>query len=59
MGDSIDPHKISDKERRRAAQIKQRLQQQGIGEDEAEKRSIREAVEELRSGAGGGTNAGG
>ena len=59
MGDSVDPHKISDKERRRVSQIKQTLQNQGIGEDEAEKRALQQAVQELRSGAGGGTNAGG
>lgn len=55
----IDPHKISEKEQRRAARIKERLINQGVGEDEAQKRAIEEAVQELRSGQGGGKNAGG
>lgn len=59
MSQPIDPNKVSEKERRRAARIKEKLIHSGIGEDEAEKQSLRQAVEEMESGEGGGTNAGG
>ncbi|MBW3600651.1 MAG: plasmid stabilization protein [Planctomycetes bacterium] len=59
MAQEFDPNKISDKERRRASQIKEKLQRQGVGEDEAAKRAVQQAAEELQSGQGGGKNRGG
>ena len=55
----ISPNKISDKEERRAENIKDRLQDQGVGQDEARRRGLTEAVEEIHSGEGGGGNSGG
>ena len=59
MPQEYDRNKISDKERRRAAHIKEQLQRQGVGEDEATNRAYQQAAEELHSGKGGGKNVGG
>lgn len=59
MTDSVNPNKISDDERRRADAIRKRLQDQGMGEDEAEKVALQQAAQEVHSGEGGGKNAGG
>lgn len=59
MPQNYNRNKISDKERRRAAQIKEQLQRQGVGEDEATNRAYQQAADELHSGRGGGKNAGG
>jgi hypothetical protein len=56
MPDDISPNKVNAKQERRAEQIKGRLIAQGIGRDEAEKRALREAVDEV---PGGGRAVGG
>jgi predicted GNAT family acetyltransferase len=43
----------------RRANIKDKLKGQGIGEDEAEKRAVQQAMDEVYSGQGGGAHAGG
>lgn len=55
----ISPNKISDKEKRRAEHIQQRLQNQGMGRDEAWHQAIKMAAEEIHSGEGGGGGSGG
>ncbi len=55
----ISPNKISEKETRRAEAIQQKLQDQGMGRDEAWHRAVQMAVEEVHSGEGGGGGAGG
>lgn len=55
----VSPNKISDKEQRRAESIQQRLQDQGMGRDEAWHRAIEMAAEEVHSGEGGGSASGG
>lgn len=55
----ISPNKIGDREQRRAESIQQRLQDQGMGRDEAWNRAIEMAVEEIHGGEGGGGGAGG
>jgi hypothetical protein len=55
----ISPNKIGEKEHRRAESIQQKLQQQGMGRDEAWHRAIEMAVEEIHGGEGGGGGAGG
>jgi len=55
----ISPNKIGDKEKRRAESIRQQLQNQGIGRDEAWHRAVEMAVEEIHGGEGGGQSTGG
>jgi hypothetical protein len=56
MSDNINIKKVSDKHKRRAAHIEDKLEKQGMGRDHAEKEALRQAVDELGHGAGG-TNA--
>jgi hypothetical protein len=56
---NVSPNKLSDDEKRRAEQIRSRLQKQGMGEDEAWHRAIEMAAQEVESGEGGGSSAGG
>jgi hypothetical protein len=55
----ISPNKVSDKEKLRAEAIQQKLQDQGMGRDEAWHRAIEMAIEEIHSGEGGGGGSGG
>jgi hypothetical protein len=56
--EEISPNKVSDKEKRRAEHIEDKLEKQGMGEDEAEKRALAAAVDEDPSGRGGGKSSG-
>lgn len=56
---NVSPNKLSDDERRRAENIRQRLEKQGMGRDEAWHRAIEMAAEEVHSGEGGGSSSGG
>ncbi|MDB5348959.1 MAG: hypothetical protein JWN86_206 [Planctomycetota bacterium] len=53
MSDDINVHKVSDTHRRRAEHIKDKLEKQGMGHDQAEKEALIRAVDELGYGAGG------
>ena len=55
----VSPNKLSDSQKKQIEQVRERLQQQGLGRDEAEKRAIREVTANTESGQGGGTNAAG
>lgn len=52
MGDQLDVHKISDKHKRRAEHIEDKLEEKGMGHDQAEKEAIRQAVSDLVDAAG-------
>jgi len=56
MSDELDVNKVSDKEKRRAEHIEDRLEKHGMGRDHAEKEALRQAVEEQGDNTGG-TNA--
>jgi len=56
MTDDINVHKVSDKQKRRAEHIEDKLEKQGMGRDHAEKEALRQAVDELGYNQGG-TNA--
>jgi hypothetical protein len=53
MSDQLDVHKISDKHKRRAEHVEDKLEKQGMGHDQAEKEAIRQAVSDLGPSAGG------
>ena len=55
----VSPNKLSAAQQQQIEQARSRLQQQGLGRDEAEKQAIREVVGSTESGQGGGTNAAG
>lgn len=55
----ISPNKIGEKEQRRAEAIQQRLQDQGMGRDQAWQQAIEMAVAEIHGGEGGGGQSGG
>jgi len=59
MAEELSPNKINEKQERRADHIKDKLRKQGVGEDEAEKRALQQAVEEDPGSLGGGSNSGG
>ncbi len=59
MAQEISPNRVNDEQNRRADQIESRLRKHGIGEDEAEKQALAEAVAEKPGSGGGGGNAGG
>lgn len=52
MSENINPHKIDKKQQRQADHIQDKLEHQGMGQDEARKRAQQEA-------AGGGNTGGG
>jgi len=52
----VDKNKIGDAEKRRAEHIKDRLEDQGLGRDHAEKEALAAVAEERN---GGGPNSGG
>lgn len=58
MSHDLDKNKINDKQKRRAEPIKDKLEHQGVGQDEAKKRGVEQAVAEIEGGRGGGGNAG-
>jgi len=58
MSDDINVHKVSDKQKRRAEHIEDKLEKQGMGRDHAEKEALRQAVDELGDSSGGGHSAG-
>jgi len=53
---NINKHKIGDKQNRRAEHIEDKLEKQGVGQDEASKRALQEVAREPNSG--GGNSAG-
>lgn len=59
MPKETSPNKINRDQERRADQIESRLRKQGMGEDQAEKEALAQAVEEKPGGHGGGSHAGG
>lgn len=58
MSDDINRNKLSDKHRRRADHIKDRLEDQGLGQDHAEQEAVEQAYEELGPSAGGKNSSG-
>lgn len=58
MSDDINVQKVSDKHKRRAEHIEDKLEKQGMGHDHAEKEALRQAVDELGYSAGGSQAAG-
>ncbi|WP_435016240.1 hypothetical protein TA3x_003804 [Tundrisphaera sp. TA3] len=58
MSDDINVNKISPKQERRAEHVKDKLEKQGMGQDQAEEESLRRVVAEQGYSSGGG-NAGG
>ena len=58
MSDDINVHKVSDKHKRRAEHIEDKLEKQGMGRDQAEKEALRQAVDELGYSACGAHAAG-
>jgi len=57
MSDELNVHKISDKHKRRAEHIEDKLEKKGMGEGQAEKEAMRQAVAELGPSSGGGSAA--
>jgi len=51
MGEEIDVHKVTDKDKRRAEQIEDRLENKGMGRDQAEKEALRQAMDEKNRSA--------
>jgi len=58
MSDELDVNKISEKQKHRADQIKDRLENQGMGQDQAEKEGLRQVVAEQGQSASGANAAG-
>jgi len=58
MSERIDVNKVSDKDKRRAEQIEDKLEQKGVGQDQAKKEGLRQAVAERGYSAGGPNAAG-
>jgi len=58
MSDDINVNKITDKHKRRAEHIEDRLEKQGMGRDHAKKEALHRAVDELGYSAGGPHAAG-
>ena len=56
MSENINPHKIDDKQQRRADHLKDKFEDQGMGQDEARKRALEEVAGDLNTG---GHNGGG
>jgi hypothetical protein len=59
MAEEIRKNKIDDDQKRRAEHLKDKLEKQGVGQDEAEKRAMHTAVEEDQGSHGGGKSSGG
>jgi hypothetical protein len=53
MSDQLDVHKISDKHKRRAEHVEDKLEKRGMGHDHPEKEAMRQAVAELGPSTGG------
>jgi hypothetical protein len=58
MSDDIKVNKVSDKHARRAEHIEDKLEEKGMGRDQAEKEAMAQAVEEIGYSTGGGNSAG-
>jgi len=58
MSDDINVNKVSDKLKRRAEQIEDKLEDKGLGHDQAEQEAIKQAVNEQGYAAGGSNTAG-
>ena len=56
MSGEVNPHKIDDKQQRRAEHLKDKFEHQGMGQDEARKRAQEEVAHEGNTGGG---NSGG
>ncbi len=54
MTREFKPNKMSEKPKRRACQIKDKLKRQGVRDDEAEKQAVRQARAEIPSGGESG-----
>ena len=57
--DKIHKNKIGPADKRRAENIEKKLKHQGMGEGEAEKRAMEQALSEENHGRGGGSNGAG
>ncbi len=57
MSDDRNVHKVSDKHKRRAEHIEDKLEKKGMGEGQAEKEAMRQAMDELGPSSGGPTAA--
>jgi hypothetical protein len=53
MSDDLNIHKISDKHKRRAEHIEDKLENKGMGEGQAEKEAMRQAMDEIGPSSGG------
>ena len=53
MSDELDVNQVSDKQKRRAEHIEDKLEKQGMGHDQAEQEALRQAVDEQGTSAGG------
>jgi len=58
MSDELDVNQISDKQKRRAEHIEDKLEKKGMGRDHAEEEALRQVVDEQGYSAGGGNSAG-
>ena len=58
MSDAINVQKVSDRHGRRAEQIEDKLEKQGMGRDRAEQEALRQSVDELGESTGGSDEAG-
>jgi hypothetical protein len=56
MAEDVNPHKIGDKQERRAEKLRDKLERQGMGRDHAEKEAYREVA---RDPSAGGSHAAG
>lgn len=52
MAGEINPHKIDDKQERRAEHLKDRFEHQGMGQDQAGNRALEEVAGDLNTGGG-------
>ena len=53
------PNKLHKRDKRRMENRRDRMREQGIGEDDATRRATREIDKEMHSGKGGGSNSAG
>jgi len=58
MSDNINVNKVSDRQARRAEHIEDKLEDKGLGHDQAEKEGLKQAVAESGYSAGGANAAG-
>lgn len=53
IGETVDVNKLSDRDKRRAEHIEDKLEEKGLGRDHAEKEALKEVVAERGYSAGG------